>query len=280
MILETWDATQFCVSKAVLTSASSDLWSRATEPDLPLEPRSGLPHLYLNEDSDAVLAVLQAIHPLPTIPITSATLGLKAITVASNLGLHPTLFRLDSSVQEEGAIIADPFGLCALAWSIGDQAVLDKASRFTHRIPVHTLLDRSCELPNGFEVLSAILSTRLTRRHAIDAVLSSLLVPGARLCEKCRAFSLIALVEFFNQPFPDTSYLIDRRERILWSSPITCQSGQECRDAMRNMSYSDDELAEVKASLARVPQVILPWAFEERFGRLMESARSTWTSCS
>lgn len=283
IIVEAWDGAQFCVSRALLALASRDLRELAMDPNHPIDPRSGLPRIFLEEDSDAVLAVLQAIHPLTTIPINSIALGLKVLAAAENLGLRSTLFRLDHNLQRDAEILVDPLGMCALAWNVGDEALLEKASRFTHTIPFHDLLARSWDLPGGFELLSAISATRLSRQGAIIDVVSAL--PGGVICEGCRDYGvntttplIHAIVDLFNQPFPDTSRVIEDSESVLWTHmlSIACRSNQQCQQTVRNIRYSGNELAYLKDTLALVPQTILPWVVAEKFGRLRDEARRSW----
>lgn len=230
---------------------------------------AGLPQISLTEDGETISAILQAVHPVPSMPITSLRLGLRCIAAANKYGLHPSLFRIDYSVFSDEATMAAPFDLCALAWCMGDWAVVQHASRFTHAMSVAQLNVLAAGLPRGSEVLAACLATRAERQRVLLDVASRL--PSQLICTSCRmnghnnaSMALVrALGAFFNAPFPDMSEVFNNPEAT-WLPHLPVCPTNTCADAVRTVVYAPWQYQSIKFALQGVPQTIQSWVIRSK----------------
>lgn len=243
------------------------------------ETCSGLPQIRLSEDGETICAILQAIHPFPSVPIRSLALGLKCLTAANKYGLQSSLFRIDYSVLVNAGPFGAPFDLCVLAWGTGDWEVVKHAFRFTHSIPTSELISRALRLPKGGEMLAACLATRAQRHSAFLDVVSVL--PTGLLCASCRSsgygasMALVrAISTFFNAPFPDTSRVFDDPETTWLPHGSACAT---CLASVRAVRYTPQQYHSVKLALDSVPQTILPWIIEEKAARFRRELEAVWS---
>lgn len=281
LIVESWDHARFCIAKALLVASGGCFFDlQATEDPLPVPYPLSLPRIRLHEDAETVLALLQGFYPLPSAPITSLELGLKCLVAADKYGLSPSLFRVDYHLFANVPMMADPFGVCVLAWCTGEWALVQHACRFTHDLSVPELVARALDLPNGGEVLAALLATRAQKQMATLDVVRVL--PDRLVCLTCRthrpqvwAPMAQAVAALFDTPFPNLGQLFHNPLSALQPHLQLCLTGG-CHEGALSIEYTTEERQAIEQAFENVPQTIENWIIQQKATRLQMELAARW----
>ncbi|KIO24831.1 hypothetical protein M407DRAFT_97721 [Tulasnella calospora MUT 4182] len=177
-VLRACDGTEFKVSRAILSFASSifrDMFS--------LPPAAGggkdqndISVIPVGEDASTLQVLLQMIYPVDPPSITSFQLVQKLVAACDKYFISPAKLRLHlrDALNDDQFIKEDPLACYALLWKLGWEEEAIKASRFTHTLELteSSIGKKLVEQSGDMEALFQLLRLKDSREEALDGLLS------------------------------------------------------------------------------------------------------------
>lgn len=250
---------------------------------LELETLDGLQLLHLPTNAEALLALLQAIYPGSAAPISTASLASSCAEAAFKYHISLEVLRHDPNLFSEFHLRQDPFTLLVLAWGSGEWCLVEKASRFTHKLDLIGLLAAAEAMTHmgGQTALSALTATRLRRNSKILEVAGHL--PGDLLCPACRARGrnsiqaiVDAVADVFNAPYPNTNFILTAPSSLATSALLADCPSRTCDASIQNYKYTTRQIEVIRDAALAVPQTIIPDFIEAEVSRRSNERALAW----
>lgn len=282
------DGVIFVSSSKTLQRVSPVFRARLADASTELGPQSkSNPTLTLDEGTVVVKAILQAVDPLPSPPITSLPLALECFRAAKKYGLSYTLFRLDESAfrdRRDEPFRYAAFAVCAMAWRTGQWGLVEHAARFTHAVQPDLLFQQANQIPGAHEALAALMATRFERAYRIAAVVH--LLPLNKLtCSACQAaypnsvsVFITSVESIFLPPYPEPLAIFDQQNPRSLAHPavlVRCER-RTCKATVEDYKFSSDEIKEITAAFERVPQTVRKSVLDLKVKAWRSSLENAW----
>ncbi|KAG8889493.1 hypothetical protein FRC00_014492, partial [Tulasnella sp. 408] len=177
-ILRAGDGTEFKVSRAVLSFASSIFRDMFALPPVSGEGKdqTDIPVIPVEEDSPTLQVLLQIIYPIDPPHITSFPLVQKLVVACDKYFISTAKLRLHlrDVLNDDQFFREDPLACYAFFWKIGWEEEAIKASRYTHTFQLtdSSVAKKLINESGDVEALLQLLRLRDSREEALDDLLS------------------------------------------------------------------------------------------------------------
>lgn len=230
------------------------------------------------EGGEITLALIHALYPQPFIPIENLELAENVLLAVQKYNIDSSQLRFESSMFDPARIMEDPLRYCAFAWRMDLGAELKLSSRYALHLDLARLSQyrAALQIPEGVDVLAALLATNIVRNRSFDTVVDRL--PRDLMCPSCREEGRTGLDEMkevveniFEAPHPDLHTISHNESWAASVLAINCRT-ERCESWLPQVHFSEQCKQDLARAMLRVPQEVnLEYLVQHR-----EHSRVTW----